>query len=257
MHGGRLQGVAHVRGLDAPEDDLVNLLDVLDGDDGLLLAGVGDLRNGRNGPLREVLLRRLLHAAVVAVADGVDPGVALLIRGPRLALASLHGQGRVHQDPTSASRTELAQRLFGHEVVRRLDADADVLLVCTARQTDAAIEVRVLRVVLQVVILLDAMPPHVLRAVGRSISRQRPQALRKSVDDGQLQVWEEVLQLSDPLHADEAGAHDQDRGTLRVEHLDGGVLLEDVAAAAFQKTLVQMRPRALRPRTLVDRREPQ
>mmetsp|Transcript_8747 Transcript_8747/g.23767 ORF Transcript_8747/g.23767 Transcript_8747/m.23767 type:complete len:256 (-) Transcript_8747:23-790(-) len=255
MHGGQLDRVAHVRGLDAAEDELVDLLDVPDGNDGLLLARVRDLGDGWHRPV--VHGARPVHAAVVAVADGVDPGVALLIRGPRLALASLHGQGRVHQDPTSASRTELAQRLFGHEVVRRLDADADVLLVCTARQTDAAIEVRVLRVVLQVVILLDAMPPHVLRAVGRSISRQRPQALRKSVDDGQLQVWEEVLQLSDPLHADEAGAHDQDRGTLRVEHLDGGVLLEDVAAAAFQKTLVQMRPRALRPRTLVDRREPQ
>mmetsp|Transcript_176134 Transcript_176134/g.564720 ORF Transcript_176134/g.564720 Transcript_176134/m.564720 type:complete len:201 (-) Transcript_176134:343-945(-) len=88
MHGGQLDRVAHVRGLEASEDELVHLLNVPDGDDGLLLTRVRDLGDGRNGP--GVHGARAVHATVVAVADGEDAGVALLVLGPHLAVARLH-----------------------------------------------------------------------------------------------------------------------------------------------------------------------
>mmetsp|Transcript_75647 Transcript_75647/g.191276 ORF Transcript_75647/g.191276 Transcript_75647/m.191276 type:complete len:221 (+) Transcript_75647:301-963(+) len=219
MHLGRHQGVAESISLDATEDKLVDLLDVAGGNDSLLLSRVGDLRDRGNRPVVG-LLSRLVHAAVVAVADGINPAVALLISGPSLALPGLHGQSHVHQDPSSATRPLLAEGLGGHEVVRSLNTDADVLLVRATREADAAVEVGILGVVFHVVELLDTLLLHVLRAIGSSLGWQRAQALGQRIDDGEPELGKKVLQLSDPLYTDEACTHDQDLGTLLVEPLD-------------------------------------
>ena len=54
---------------------------------------------------------------VVAVADGVDAAEAVLVGAPPLAIAGLHGQGLVHEDPATAARALLAEGLLRHEVV--------------------------------------------------------------------------------------------------------------------------------------------
>ena len=74
----------------------------------------------------------------------------------------------------------------------------------------------VLRVITAAVELLDAASVHVLRAIVGSTIRQRSQAARQEVDDGQLDVWEEMLDLRGPLHADEAGTDDENCGLLLV-----------------------------------------
>ena len=67
-----------------------------------------------------------------------------------------------HQNPTSATRSLLAQGLLWHEVVGRLHTDAHVLLVRTVGQIDALPELSILGIVLGVVELLDANLVHVL-----------------------------------------------------------------------------------------------
>mmetsp|Transcript_13041 Transcript_13041/g.35522 ORF Transcript_13041/g.35522 Transcript_13041/m.35522 type:complete len:460 (-) Transcript_13041:6-1385(-) len=255
MHFGKLQRVAHVGRLDTPENKLVDLLDVPDGDDGLLLAGVGDLGDGRDGPV--VRLAWSLHAPVVAVADGVDAAIALLIGSPELALPGLDRESHVHQNPAAATRTLLAEHLLRHEVIRGLHADADVLLVGLALDAEVAVEAWVLSIVLHVVKLLDPLLLHVPGAIRCGLRRQRPQALREGVDDGQLQFREEVLQFRDPFHTDEAGTHDQDLGALLIQLLDGGILLEDMPAASLQEALIQVGPRAFWARGFMDSGEPE
>mmetsp|Transcript_94820 Transcript_94820/g.274173 ORF Transcript_94820/g.274173 Transcript_94820/m.274173 type:complete len:214 (-) Transcript_94820:48-689(-) len=81
--------------------------------------------------------------------------------------------------------------------------------------------------------------------------------MREEVDDGGLDLREEVLDLRRPLHADEAGADHQHLGLLPVQVMQLVVLLEDVSAAALEEALVDVRPIADLARLLVDRREPQ
>mmetsp|Transcript_25980 Transcript_25980/g.77399 ORF Transcript_25980/g.77399 Transcript_25980/m.77399 type:complete len:444 (+) Transcript_25980:429-1760(+) len=248
--------VVDLEALDALPDRLLDLADVADGDDGLLLARVGDLRDGRDRPVVR-LLARLLDAAVVAVADGVDAAEAVLVGAPPLAVAGLHGQGLVHEDPAAAARALVAEGLRRHEVVRRLHADADVLLVGLVRQLDLVPERLLLRGVLAVVELLDADGRHVLGAVLGGALRERAKGVRQEVDDGDLELREEVLELGGPLHADEAGADDEDRGLLRVQRVELVVLLEDVAAAALDEALVDVLPVAVLAGLLVHGGEPQ
>mmetsp|Transcript_4868 Transcript_4868/g.12209 ORF Transcript_4868/g.12209 Transcript_4868/m.12209 type:complete len:240 (-) Transcript_4868:43-762(-) len=105
--------------------------------------------------------------------------------------------------------------------------------------------------------LLDAMLLHVLLAICGRRRRQRPEALGQKVDDRKEEVWEEVLQLRRPLHADEARAHHEDAGFFFVQALEVRVLLEDVTAPAFEETLVQVWPTAFGTSLLVDSGEPQ
>mmetsp|Transcript_57477 Transcript_57477/g.173793 ORF Transcript_57477/g.173793 Transcript_57477/m.173793 type:complete len:210 (-) Transcript_57477:558-1187(-) len=208
MHGVRLERLAEEVVLLAPVDELVDLDNVLRGDHGLLLTRVRDLGDRRDRPVFW-RLARLGDAARVAVADGVDPRVALVVGGPDVALARLHRQRHVHEDPAAAAGALLAEGLLGHEVVGGLDADADILLVCAVLQFNLVPEGLLLWRILHVVKLLDAVPLHVLRAVLGSARGQGPQRLGQEVDDGALELGEEVPQLRDPLHADEAGADNE------------------------------------------------
>mmetsp|Transcript_25978 Transcript_25978/g.77391 ORF Transcript_25978/g.77391 Transcript_25978/m.77391 type:complete len:442 (+) Transcript_25978:429-1754(+) len=246
--------VVDLEALDALPDRLLDLADVADGDDGLLLARVGDLRDGRDRPVVR-LLARLLDAAVVAVADREEGAV-----GPDAAalgglLGDLHEL--VEVDPAAAAGALLAEGLVRHEVVGGLHADADVLLVRAVRQLDLVPELGALGVVLHVVELLDADRRHVVGAVLGGGLREGAQALRQEVDDGDLELREEVLELGGPLHADEAGADDEDRGLLRVQRVELVVLLEDVAAAALDEALVDVLPVAVLAGLLVHGGEPQ
>merc|ERR1740129_998304 len=72
-----------------------------------------------------------------------------------------------------------------------------------------------------------------------------------------VQIREEMLQLCHPLHADEACPNDQDGCLLFVESLDGRILLQDVASAALEESLIQMRPGSLRTGCLVNCWEPE
>ena len=94
VHVDNLQlAAAAVRGL-VLEQHLVNVFDVLAGHNAHLLTRVGDLGDRRDGPLIRLLAGRL-NARVVAVTHRKDPGVALVICSPRLALASLHSEVHV------------------------------------------------------------------------------------------------------------------------------------------------------------------
>jgi len=140
---------------DVPEDQLVNLVDVLASDDRHLLARIGDLWNRWDGPFIR-LLAWLFHAGVVAVADCEDTWITLLIGTPGLALASLHTKVHVHEDPATSSWALLTQRLLGHEVVGGLHTDANILLVRSIGQFDFLPELRALGVILGGIELLDA-----------------------------------------------------------------------------------------------------
>mmetsp|Transcript_72745 Transcript_72745/g.206447 ORF Transcript_72745/g.206447 Transcript_72745/m.206447 type:complete len:255 (+) Transcript_72745:306-1070(+) len=125
-------------------------LDVLHGVQRLLLAWVGDL-----GDRRHLEVGRVADAAQVAVAHGVDAAVAP-------GLAGVAGRGLVHDlqllvevDPAAAAGALVAEDLLGHEVVRGLDADADVGLRRAPREVDLGPELVTLGVVLGVVELLD------------------------------------------------------------------------------------------------------
>ena len=61
----------------------------------------------------------------------------------------------VEVDPAAATRALVGERVCGHEVVRGLHADADVDLLSPVGQLDLLPELRVLRVVLAVVELLQ------------------------------------------------------------------------------------------------------
>mmetsp|Transcript_5856 Transcript_5856/g.7499 ORF Transcript_5856/g.7499 Transcript_5856/m.7499 type:complete len:243 (+) Transcript_5856:82-810(+) len=113
----------------------VNLDDVLAGNHGLLLTWVGDLGDGRDRP---GVRRRVWcwDTTVVAVAHRIDPRIALLVSRPDFTLARFHGQRHVHKDPATAAGALLTEGLLGHEVIRGLDADADVLLVRLLWQSD-------------------------------------------------------------------------------------------------------------------------
>eukprot|EP00420_Gonyaulax_spinifera_P036452 CAMPEP_0197871468 /NCGR_PEP_ID=MMETSP1439-20131203/1866_1 /TAXON_ID=66791 /ORGANISM="Gonyaulax spinifera, Strain CCMP409" /LENGTH=204 /DNA_ID=CAMNT_0043490403 /DNA_START=57 /DNA_END=667 /DNA_ORIENTATION=+ len=116
-----VQGVRHQRlaeevGLLAPVHELVDLDDVLEGNHGLLLARVGDLRDRRDGPVIGLLVG-CRDAPRVAVADGVDASVALVVCRPEVTVPSLHSERHVHQDPATATGALLAEGLLGHEVV--------------------------------------------------------------------------------------------------------------------------------------------
>mmetsp|Transcript_9238 Transcript_9238/g.20959 ORF Transcript_9238/g.20959 Transcript_9238/m.20959 type:complete len:461 (-) Transcript_9238:32-1414(-) len=256
VHGDRLQLAAEEVGLLVPVHQLVDLADVLAGDHGLLLAGVGDLRDRGDGPLGR---RHAVDgdAACVAIADSVDAGVALLICGPEVARLRLHRERHVHEDPLAAAGAALAQGLLGHEVVGRLHADADVLLVAAVRQVDPLPEGLALGIVLGVVELLDVVLRHVPLAVLGGGRRQGAEGLVQEVDDGVLELREEVAELGDPLHADEARTDHEDGGLLLVELPDVVVLLENVAPAPLQEALIQVRPRALRLGLGVDGGEPE
>ena len=66
----------------------------------------------------------------------------------------IHLHVLVEVDPAAAAGALVAKGLRRHEVVRRLHADADVLLVHAVRQLDLVPELGVLGVVLHVVELL-------------------------------------------------------------------------------------------------------
>mmetsp|Transcript_51213 Transcript_51213/g.92237 ORF Transcript_51213/g.92237 Transcript_51213/m.92237 type:complete len:308 (-) Transcript_51213:580-1503(-) len=193
----------------AVEEKLVDPLDVLACNHGLLLTRVRNLRDWRDGPL-VWLLTGLLHAGIVAVAHRVDAWEALVICAPEFVVPSLHGEAHVHEDPATSTRSLLTQRLFGHEVIGSFHTDANVLLIWAVRKSDPLPELGVLGVILGVVELLDADLVHVLGAVAGSLGGQGAQRLGQEVDESELQVWEEVLQLGHPLNADETSAHDED-----------------------------------------------
>jgi len=141
VHGVRLQRFAKVACRDVTVHKLVHNLNIGTGNDSFLFTWVRDFRDGRDRPFIR-FLACLLNAAVVAIADGVDAVVALLVDTPRLVVAGLHSKSLVHQDPTSTSGTLLTRGLLWHEVVRRLDADADVFLIGSISQSDLVEELR-------------------------------------------------------------------------------------------------------------------
>jgi len=159
--------------------------------------------------------------------------IALLISAPVLALTGLHTKVHVHEDPATSSWALLAQSLLWHEVIGRLHTNADIFLVRAVGQVNFLPELRALGIIFCGVELLDANLVHVLLTVLGCIGRQRAKRLRQEVDDGQLQLWEEVLQLGDPFDSDEASSNDEDGGTLVIQGLDGTVLLKDVATATL------------------------
>mmetsp|Transcript_12058 Transcript_12058/g.26786 ORF Transcript_12058/g.26786 Transcript_12058/m.26786 type:complete len:404 (-) Transcript_12058:8-1219(-) len=254
MHLGNLELTAEVIVALVLVNELINLQDVRRGDHCLLLSWVGDLRDRWHWPLTDVLVRAVhgLHAAIVAIANCEDPWIALRVYGPGLLVPCHHGQIHVHKDPASASGPLLAQSLCRHEVVRGLDTNADILLellLITTLEGELNLlpEVWILRVELCAVELLDLLLLHILLAVGCGTCRQWPQRLRKGINDGHTQIWEEVVQFCGPLHSDEASTHNQNRRLLVVELLEACILFQNVPAPTLQETLIQVRPAALRP----------
>merc|ERR1719433_1958413 len=124
-------------------------LHVLDRTHCLLLARVRNLRD--RGHLK---VWRVANAAVVAIPHREDAAVAP--DGPARAGLLRHLQVLVEVDPAATAWPLVAERLRRHEVVRRLDADADVRLRGAPRQLDLVPKIVALRVVLAVVELLDA-----------------------------------------------------------------------------------------------------
>mmetsp|Transcript_1958 Transcript_1958/g.4457 ORF Transcript_1958/g.4457 Transcript_1958/m.4457 type:complete len:211 (-) Transcript_1958:576-1208(-) len=176
-----------------PLHELDGLADV----GGLLLAGVGDLRDRFD----------LISEGLVAVPDSKDGSIS-----PDLAVLGDHLQLLVHVDPLAAARPLVREALgpgLLHEVVGRLDSDAHVGMVRLALQADGAPERRVLGVVLHAVHALDSLSLHVPVAVGGRRVGQGAEALVQEIDDREPQVREEILQLSDPLHPDETSSDHQ------------------------------------------------
>mmetsp|Transcript_107651 Transcript_107651/g.219694 ORF Transcript_107651/g.219694 Transcript_107651/m.219694 type:complete len:391 (+) Transcript_107651:77-1249(+) len=224
--------------------------DIFDRMQGLLLARVGDLGDWRHLPVR-----RIADATVVAIPDSVDGAIAPHCSTKRGLLGDLHEL--VEVDPAATARALLAQGLLGHEVVRGLHTNAHILLIRAVGQANLLPEVWVLGIILGAVVLGNALLLHVLGAVGGSTGRERAQALGQEVDDCELELREEVTELRNPLHTDEARTHDENRGVLVFQRLDGAILLQDVPAAALQKSLIEVGPGALRPSRLVHSREPE
>eukprot|EP00414_Alexandrium_minutum_P001597 CAMPEP_0113822170 /NCGR_PEP_ID=MMETSP0328-20130328/2107_1 /TAXON_ID=39455 /ORGANISM="Alexandrium minutum" /LENGTH=538 /DNA_ID=CAMNT_0000790107 /DNA_START=31 /DNA_END=1648 /DNA_ORIENTATION=+ /assembly_acc=CAM_ASM_000350 len=246
----RPPGLHELRGALGPLD-LVQGLDVLARVQGLLLARVGDLRDGRH-----LEVRRVADATEVAIAHGENAALAPDGTAVHRRLVD-HLEVLVEVDPAATAWALVAQDLLGHEVVGGLHADADVGLRGAVRELDLLPEIVALGVVLRLVELLDLDLVHVLRAVVRGAVRQGAEAPVQEVDDRELELGEEVLQLRDPLDADEAGAHHEDRGLLLVEIRELVVLLQDVAAPALDEALVDVRPIADLPALLVHGGEPE
>merc|ERR1719284_181457 len=237
---------------------LVQDLDVPARMNRLLLTWVRDLRDRRKIPLSHIFAPR--EAAKVAVANREDRAVAPELEVLRVELVGLHGlllhdlEMHVDVNPPAAAWAALALGLGWHEVVRRLDACADVKLVRAIGELNVVPEFLLRDGLLASLCLaasqpgsdpvegLDAVVIHVLLAVLGGGVGERAEAPRQHVDDGDLQVREEVLQLGGPLHADEARANHKYRGLLGCETLDVDVLLEDVAPAALVEPLVDVAP---------------
>merc|ERR1712232_79984 len=190
-------------------DDPVDLHDVRRSDHRLLLAWVRDLRDRWDGPLTW-RLRPIggLDAPIVAVTNGENNRMTCVC-GPPVTRPCLHRERLIHEDPATSTRTFLAEGLCGHEVVGGFHANADVLFVSPLRHLDASPELLALSIVLRLVKLLDVALLHVLHAVVGSTWRERSQGKRKGIDDRGRNLREEMLELSDPLHTDEASADDQ------------------------------------------------
>merc|ERR1719230_1748676 len=113
----------------------------------------------------------------------------------------------VNVNPSAATRAALALDLRGHEVVRRLDASADVLLIHAVGKLDVVPELLLRDGLLASFCLpashsgsdpvegLDAVIVQVLLDVLGGGVGERAQASRQQVNDGDLQVREEVLKL--------------------------------------------------------------
>mmetsp|Transcript_60920 Transcript_60920/g.132144 ORF Transcript_60920/g.132144 Transcript_60920/m.132144 type:complete len:296 (+) Transcript_60920:438-1325(+) len=218
----------------------------------LLLAGVGDLGDEWQGALQ-----RVPDAAVVAVAHCKDTAIAPGL--PDLSSCWLKGdlQKLVEVDPATATGALVAEHLCRHEVVGCLDTDADIRLVRSIRQIDLVPEFCAALVILNAIVLLDVACMHVLKAVLLCALRQGSKAVGQGVNESDLDVREEVLQLSCPLDSDEASANNEDSGLLLVELINLVVLLENVASASLNETLIDMAPLAQRPVLLMDHREPE
>mmetsp|Transcript_10180 Transcript_10180/g.16932 ORF Transcript_10180/g.16932 Transcript_10180/m.16932 type:complete len:438 (+) Transcript_10180:123-1436(+) len=238
------------------EEQPVCLFDVAACNNAHFLTWVRDLGDGRNWPLIW-LLARLVDARVVAITNGIDTGIALVVASPELSIPSLHREVLVHQNPAATTRSLLTQGLLGHKIVRCLHTNAHVLLVGTVGQVNALPEVWILGIVLGVVELLDADLVHVRLAVLGSIGWQRTKWLRQEIDDGQLHSGEEVLNLCGPFHTDEASTHHQHGGRPVVQALQEVELLQDVSATSLQVALVQVGPGAFRSCVFMDGWEPQ
>mmetsp|Transcript_44451 Transcript_44451/g.91895 ORF Transcript_44451/g.91895 Transcript_44451/m.91895 type:complete len:317 (-) Transcript_44451:400-1350(-) len=223
--------------------------DVQAGMVGLLLTGIGDLRDGWHLPFSG-----LPDASVVAVTNREDGAIS-----PNTAtLGRLHRdlQVLVEVDPATPTRALVGQGVLGHEVVGGLHTDANVGLISSVGQLDLLPEVLVLGVIAAAVELLDAAGVHVLRAIVGSTVWQRSQAARQEVNDGQLDIWEEMLDLRGPLHTNEPGTDDENCGLLLVQILQLVVLLQNMTAAALEEALVDVLPVTDGPPFLMDCREP-
>mmetsp|Transcript_11595 Transcript_11595/g.16316 ORF Transcript_11595/g.16316 Transcript_11595/m.16316 type:complete len:209 (-) Transcript_11595:106-732(-) len=169
---------------------------------GLLFSRVRDLRHRRHFPFA-----RLANAAIVTIAHSKDGAIRPNLPTQGGLLGDL--QVLIEVNPTASTRTLVRQGVGRHEVVGGLDADANVDLIRTIGKLDLLPKLRVLRVVLAVVELLDPHRRHVLGAVLCSAIGQGTQATREEVDDGDLQLWKEMLKFRGPLHSDKSSAHDQ------------------------------------------------
>merc|ERR1712004_913176 len=89
---------------------------------------------------------RLANATKIAVANGIDRAVAPHASALCGLLHHLHVL--VEVNPTAATWALVAQHLLGHEVVRRLDANAHIRHVWATRHLDLFPELVRLRVVL-------------------------------------------------------------------------------------------------------------
>mmetsp|Transcript_66740 Transcript_66740/g.145000 ORF Transcript_66740/g.145000 Transcript_66740/m.145000 type:complete len:254 (+) Transcript_66740:254-1015(+) len=185
VHGVELERSSEGSSCNVFVNQLLDDLDVPDGNDSLLLARVRDFWDRRDGPVIGLLVRGL-DTAVVAVANGVNSGVALLVRAPNLALLRLDSQIHVHENPAAATWSLGTEGLLGHEIVGSLHTDADVLLVGLVGEFDLVPEFLVVGIVLGVVELLDALALHVLLAVVRRLGWQGSQALREEIDESKL-----------------------------------------------------------------------
>mmetsp|Transcript_55116 Transcript_55116/g.120579 ORF Transcript_55116/g.120579 Transcript_55116/m.120579 type:complete len:446 (-) Transcript_55116:16-1353(-) len=217
---------------------------------GLLFSRIGDLRNRRHLPLA-----RLADASVVAVSYCVDGAISPDSSTQGRLFGDLHVL--VEVDPTAATWSLVRKRLCRHEVIGGLNADAHVDLIRTVGQLDLLPKFRILGIVLAVVELLDATGGHVFGAILGGAVRQGTQAPGEEVDDRQLQLREEVLQLGCPFHANEAGAHNQNRGLLLVEIMQLLVLFQHMATAALQVALVDVLPIRMSSGLFVHSGEPQ
>jgi len=98
---------------------------------------------------------------------------------------------------------------------------------------------------------------HVLHTIALGIGWERSQGQGQKVNDGKVQVGEEVLQFSDPLNTNETSTNHKELGFFFFECFDCLILGPNVPAASFNVTLIELLPLTDLASNFVNSGEPQ